>query len=129
AVMICERGGRYSLSCNPDLTIDVVRSLRAKGAPCVVAGCINRSLPFMTGDAEVAEDFFDILVDSPACEHPLFGVPNPPIEPAEHAIGVRAAALVKDGGTLQLGIGSVGDSVAHWLGQRHAANAEFASVA
>jgi acyl-CoA hydrolase len=36
---------------------------------------------------------------------------------------------VKDGGTLQLGIGSVGDSVAHWLGQRHAANAEFREAA
>ena len=128
-VMVAERGGRYSLSCNPDLTIDVVRALRERGAPCLVAAQVNRQLPFMTADAEVGADFFDIVLDSPALEHPLFGVPNPPIEPAEHAIGIRAAALVRDGGTLQLGIGSLGDAVAHWLRQRHQDNAAFVDAA
>jgi hypothetical protein len=76
---------------------------------------VNRKLPFMTGEAEVGEDYFDVLLDAPRWEHRLFGAPNPPADPADHAIGVHAAALVKDGGTLQLGIGSLGDSVAHWL--------------
>jgi acyl-CoA hydrolase len=128
-VMVAQRAGRFSLSCNPDLTADVVQGMRARGAPCVVAALVNDNLPFMTGDAEVGEDFFDVIVEAPEHSHALFGVPSPPIEPADHAIGVRAAALVKDGGTLQLGIGSLGDAVAHWLRQRHAANAEFASVA
>ena len=127
-VMVSERSGRYSLSCNPDLTIDVVKGMRARGMPCVVAAAVNRNLPFMTGDAQVDADFFDVLVDSAESEHALFCVPNPPIEPAEHAIGIQAAALVKDGGTLQLGIGSLGDAVAHWLRQRHAAGAEFADA-
>src|SRR5258706_11388280 len=105
-VMVAERGGRYSLSCNADLTIDVVKALRSRSAPCVVAGMVNRNLPFMTADAEVDEGFFDVLVDAPVLEHPLFGVPSPAIEPAEHAIGLYASSLVKDGGTLQLGIGS-----------------------
>jgi acyl-CoA hydrolase len=129
AVMVGERGGRFSLSCNPDLTIDVVRAMRARSSPCVVAAQVNRQLPFMTGDAEVGEDFFDVIVDHPGLEHPLFGVPSPPIEPAEHAIGLRAAALVRDGGTLQLGIGAVGDAVAHWLRQRHQAPAVFLDAA
>lgn len=129
AVMVGERGGRYSLSCNPDLTIDVVEALRRGGRRCIVAAQVNRRLPFMTGDAEVGEDFFDIVLDHPALEHPLFGTPCPPIEPVEHAIGLRAAALVRDGGTLQLGIGAVGDSVAHWLRQRHAAPGEFQEAA
>ena len=43
---------------------------------------MNRQLPFMTGDALVDEQFFDIVVDGAAHEHPLFGVPSPPIEPA-----------------------------------------------
>lgn len=128
-VMVSERAGRYSLSCNPDLTLDVVDALRRQSRPCVVAGQVNRRLPFMAADAEVAEDFFDVIVDSPSLEHPLFGVPSPPIDPADHAIGIRAAALVKDGGTLQLGIGSVGDAVAHWLRQRHIANAQFRDAA
>ena len=124
-VMVSERGGRYSLSSNTDLTLDIVRGMRERSAPCIVAGLVNRNLPFMTGDAEVEERFFDVLLDAPAFEHPLFGVPNPPVDPVDHAIGVQAAALVKDGGTLQLGIGSLGDAVAHWLRQRHASNDAF----
>ncbi len=128
-VMVGERGGRYSLSSNPDLTLDVVRAMRARGAPSVVAGLVNRNLPFMPHDAEVGAEFFDVVVDAPRFEHPLFGVPNPPLEPADHAIGVHAAALVRDGGTLQLGIGSLGDAVAHWLRVRHEDPARFAAAA
>jgi len=75
-VMVAERGGRYSLSCNPDLTVDVVKAMRARNAPCVVAALVNRNLPFMAADAEVDESFFDVVLDAPAHEHPLFGVPN-----------------------------------------------------
>ena len=124
-VMVAERAGRYSLSCNPDLTIDLAKALRERNARCVIAALVNRQLPFMTADAEVDSDFFDVVVDDPRLEHPLFGVPNPPIDAAEHAIGIHAASLVRDGGTLQLGIGSIGDAVAHWLRQRHAANADY----
>jgi acyl-CoA hydrolase len=127
-VMVAERGGRYSLSCNTDLTLDVVRGMRADGAPCVVAGLVNRNLPFMLHDAVVDGDYFDVLVDSPRWKHPLFSVPNPAAEPVDHAIGIHAAALVKDGGTLQLGIGSLGDAVAHWLCLRHADPGSFAAA-
>ena len=134
-VMVAERGGRYSLSCNPDLTLDVVRAMREgtsgerQGArPGVVAGLVNRNLPFMLQDAEVGEDYFDVIVDAPRWEHPLFGVPNPAAEPVDHAIGIHAAALVKDGGTLQLGIGSLGDAVAHWLRLRHTDPGSFAGA-
>jgi hypothetical protein len=51
-LMVGERNGRYSLSCNADLTHDVVAGARAMGA-CVVVGLVNRKLPFMTGEAEV----------------------------------------------------------------------------
>ena len=128
-VMVAERGGRYSLASNPDLTLDVVSAMRASDAPCAVAGLVNRNLPFMTGDAEVGEDYFDALVDAPRWEQRLFGVPNPPVDPPDHAIGLHAAALVKDGGTLQLGIGSLGDAVAHWLRVRHARPEAFSGAA
>lgn len=128
-VMVAERGGRYSLSSNPDLTLDAVSAMRAGGAPCALVGMVNRKLPFMTEDAEVGADYFDVLVDAPQLEHRLFGVPNPPTDPQDHAIGLYAASLVKDGGTLQLGIGSLGDSVAHWLRLRHAAPEAFAAAA
>jgi acyl-CoA hydrolase len=128
AVLVTERNGRFSLSCNPDLTVDVAQGMRASGAPCIVAALVNRKLPFMGADAEVDESFFDLVVDAPQYQHELFGVPCPLIEPADHAIGIHAAALVKDAGTLQLGIGSVGDSVAHWLRQRHVDNPAFAAA-
>jgi acyl-CoA hydrolase len=128
-LLVTERQGRFSLSCNPDLTTEVVSGMRERGAPCVVAALVNRKLPFMGADAEVDEQFFDFVVDAPEHQHELFGIPSPSIEPADHAIGVRAAALVKDGGTLQLGIGSLGDSVAHWLRQRHRDNPAFAAAA
>jgi hypothetical protein len=70
-----------------------------------------------------------VLLDAPALEHRLFGVPNPPADPPDHAIGLHAAALVKDGGTLQLGIGSLGDAVAHWLQVRHDQPEAFAAAA
>src|SRR5207245_6225147 len=117
--MVAERAGRYSLSSNPDLTLDVVRAMRAQGTPCIVAGLVNRNLPFMLHDAEVGDDYFDVLVDAPQCEHPLFGVPNAATDPVDHAIGIHAAAPVTDGGTPQLAIGPRGGAVAHWLGVRH----------
>ena len=58
-IMVGERGGRYSLSSNPDLTLDVVQAMRAGGAPSAVLGLVNRKLPFMTGDAEVGADYFE----------------------------------------------------------------------
>ena len=128
-LLVSERNGRFSLSCNPDLTAYVAGAMRSRGEPCVVAALVNRELPFMDGDAEVEPGFFDLIVDAPEYQHALFGIPSPPIEVAEHVIGIRAASLVRDGGTLQLGIGSLGDSVAHWLRQRHVDNAAFAQAA
>jgi hypothetical protein len=76
--MVSERGGRYSLSCNPDLTIDVVQALRARGSPCVVAAQVNRRLPFMTADAEVGEDFFDVVWTLPRSSIPSSASPARP---------------------------------------------------
>lgn len=128
-VMVSERDGRYSLSCNPDLALDVVRMLRERAAPLTVVALVNRQLPFMPHDAEVGAGFFDVIVDAPEFETRLFGVPNSPAVPADHAVGLYAASLVRDGGTLQLGIGSLGDAVAHWLRARHQHPGEFAALA
>jgi hypothetical protein len=103
--------------------------MRALGAPCAVLGMVNRNLPFMTGDAEIGEDYFDVLADAPGLEHRLFSMPNAQVDPADHAIGLHAAALVRDGGTIQVGIGSLGDSVAHWLRVRELQPEGFAAAA
>src|SRR5262249_30063835 len=55
--------------------------------------------------------------------------PREPIELADYAAGLHVARTVADGGTLQLGIGSLGDAVAHALILRHQRNAEFRALA
>jgi acyl-CoA hydrolase len=115
-------GPRYSLSSNPDVTLDIYPGLRAAGRPVAVCGMVNRQLPFMFGQAEVASDFFDFVVDDGGPGHHLFAVPNMPIDPAAHMIGLHASVLVRDGGTIQVGIGSLGDACVHATRLRHLDN-------
>ncbi|MGH8362410.1 MAG: acetyl-CoA hydrolase/transferase C-terminal domain-containing protein [Gammaproteobacteria bacterium] len=125
-----ERDGRtyYSLSGNPDLTLDILPPLRAAekaGRKIAVAGLINNHLPYMYGDAEVPPGFFDLVVDNPACAHQLFAVPNMAIDSVEHMIGLYASTLIKDGGTLQVGIGNLGDAFVYSTQLRHADNSRY----
>src|SRR5207247_8173639 len=56
------------------------------------------------------------------------GVRSPAPHLADHASGSPAAAVVEGGGPLELGLGSLGDTVAHWLGLRHAEPESFAAA-
>jgi acyl-CoA hydrolase len=104
-------GVRYSLSCNPDLTLDFLDRVKAAGRarPLCVA-VVHPDLPYLSGHAEVAEDFFDIELE-PAALPPLFALPRQPVDTAEYALGMHASALVKDGGCLQIGIGALSDAL------------------
>jgi acyl-CoA hydrolase len=118
-----------SLSCNPDVTLDLLDLVRARGgAPPLLVGEINAALPFMPNDAALPLTAFDCLVEDPAACAPLFPVPNRPVALADHAIALRVAALVRDGGTLQIGIGSLGDAIAHAIGLRRTDNAAFRAL-
>jgi len=68
------------------------------------------------------------MLEAPATDFPLFAPPREPIDLAEYAIGLNAARTVADGGTLQLGIGLLGDAVTHALILRHLHTAEFRSL-
>ncbi len=117
-----------SLSCNPDITLDLLQhlpGLRQSGRKIVTIAVVNAQLPFMLGDAEVAAGNFDFLIESPDCEHDLFFPPNMPISGVDHVIGLYASSLVKDGGTLQLGIGELGDAIVYSLQLRHQQNALY----
>jgi acyl-CoA hydrolase len=117
-----------SLSCNPDLTLDLLVCRARKECDFLFVGQINSELPFMPGDAEVAPGEFDLLLDSAATDFPLFAPPHDPIDLDEYAIGLHVARTVADGGTLQLGIGSMADAVTHALILRHRHNAEFRNL-
>ncbi|HQQ62051.1 MAG TPA: acetyl-CoA hydrolase/transferase C-terminal domain-containing protein [Pseudomonadales bacterium] len=122
---------RLSLSCNPDVTLDLAAMLRAQrqqGEKNLLIGVINRELPFMPGAAEVPTDFFDVIVDDPAATHTLFCTPNMKVSLTDYAIGLHASSLVQDGGTLQIGIGSLGDAISRALIVRHYDNADYCSI-
>lgn len=115
-------GVRFSLSCNPDITVDLLpafEALRKAGGKAVLLGQVNSELPYMMGDAEVEASAFSHILEAPECDFPLFAPPKPPVGLTDHALGLHVARLVKDGGTLQIGIGSIADAVAHALILRH----------
>ena len=116
---------RYSLSCNTDTTLDVLRA-RAEGrASFRLIGQVNSELPFMPGPGDLPADTFSAVLEGPETEFPLFAPPSEPITDTKYAIGLHAAGLVRDGGTLQIGIGQVGDALAQGLIVRHRDNAQF----
>jgi acyl-CoA hydrolase len=85
-------------------------------------------MPFMFGDAVVPESAFDFIVDDPRDYHDLFSPPNVPISTADYAIALAASMLVRDGGTLQIGIGELGDAIVYALMLRHQRNALWRQV-
>ena len=116
---------RFSLSCNPDLTLDLMRARHEGRTNYVLAGQVNSELPFMPNDAEVATSEFDFVLDSPDTDFPLFAPPREPISLADYAAGLHVARTIPDGGTLQVGIGSLGDAVAQALILRQSKNADY----
>jgi len=109
---------RYSLSCNPETSLDMYPQLvdrKLKGEAIAVIGLVHADLPYMVNDAEVSPAFFDIVVDEPRYSTRLFGAPNMSIATPDYMIGLHASTLLRDGGTLQIGIGSLGDAIAYAL--------------
>jgi acyl-CoA hydrolase len=100
--------------------------MRAKGEPFALIGQVHSELPFMYGDALVAADTFDFLLDDPGTR--LFCPPNAPIPRAEYSIALNVSTLIRDGGTLQLGIGELGDAIVYALQLRHQQPAIYRDV-
>ena len=122
-------GTHLSLSSNTDLTFDAIDALVAAGRPRpLLVAEIDPLLPWLGGTAAVPLDFFDLVVAPPGPYPRLFALPRQPVGDAEHAIGLYASALVRDGGTLQVGIGALSDALCHALVLRHEDNAAYRRV-
>ncbi|MGH8033884.1 MAG: hypothetical protein ACREO9_01575, partial [Lysobacterales bacterium] len=89
--------GRYSLSSNPDITLDLRRMVTRE--KLLFIGQVNPELPYMAGDAELPASEFDLLLN--------------------------ASQLIRDGGTLQPGISSLGDAVSFFTILRHTDNTSY----
>jgi hypothetical protein len=119
---------RYSLSCNTDTTLDILQA-RAQGrAAFKLVAQVNSELPFMPGPGDLPAETFSAVLDSPATDFPLFAPPSEPINDIKYAIGLHAAGLVRDGGTLQIGIGQIGDALAQGLIVRHRDPSQFQDI-
>ncbi len=128
AKRIVDGVARYSLSCNTDTTLDVLRARRGGRAAFKLVGQVNSELPFMPGPGDLPADAFSAVLDGPATDFPLFAPPSEPISDTKYAIGLHAAGLVRDGGSLQIGIGQIGDALAQGLIVRHRDNAQFQGI-
>lgn len=121
----------YSLSCNPDLTADLLPQFareRQAGRDILLIGEHNRQLPFMFGAAQLPEAAFDYLVEHPRYEFDLYCPPNLALGTVDYLIGLYASATVRDGGTLQLGIGELGDAIVYCLQLRQQQNGAWRRV-
>ncbi|WP_339545302.1 acetyl-CoA hydrolase/transferase C-terminal domain-containing protein [Pseudomonas sp. RA_35y_Pfl2_P32] len=119
-----------SLSCNPDITLDLLPMIakrRAAGETILMLGQVHSDLPYMPGDSEVARETFDWLIDEEE-RSTLFSTPNMPVGFQDHFIGLHASTLVRDGGTLQIGIGSMGDALTAALLARQADNEQYRTL-
>ncbi len=127
--LVARRGDRISLSCNPDVTLDLLdRIHEAGGRRPLLVGVVNDQLPFLGGDADVPVQLFDVLVDDAGKPQRLFAIPREDVDEVEHAIGLHASTLVRDGGTLQIGIGALSDALVHALLLRHRRSGEYAAA-
>ncbi len=122
---------RLSLSCNTDVTLDLMPMLeeqREAGRKIVTVAQVHSELPFMYRQAMVDEDYFDFLLDNPSYSTTLFAPPNMPVPTADYLTACYASTLIKDGGTLQIGIGSLGDAIVYACQLRHEHNEAYRQV-
>jgi acyl-CoA hydrolase len=121
---------RVSLSSNTDVTRDVasyITERRKAGKPVALAGEVNANLPYMPGEAEVERAQFDVLLQE-TTSYDLFAPPKEPVSLSDYAMALHAATLIRDGGTLQIGIGSFSDALTHALVLRHTNNTAFRAL-
>ncbi|MGC3895719.1 acetyl-CoA hydrolase/transferase C-terminal domain-containing protein [Pseudomonas urmiensis] len=125
-----EHPDQLSLACNPDITLDLLPMIakrRAAGETILILGQVHSELPYMPGAAQLGREAFDVLIDEPE-QRRLFSTPNMPVVTQDHCIGLYASTLVRDGGTLQIGIGAMGDAVTAALLARQGDNQGYRAL-
>lgn len=103
--------GRYSMAAACEYLRPLVDTAR------LVIAEVNDQAPATPGPHALTAADLDIIVHS---SRPLAAMPSPVPGPAEQAIGEIIAGLVEDGAVLQVGLGSLPESVLQALrGHRH----------
>ena len=100
---------RYSLSVAHEYLVPLVDSAR------VVVAEVNASAPWTFGDRSVGDNDIDVMVHT---DRPLPELPRSEPSPTDIAIARNVASCIDDGATLQLGIGSLPETVLAQLSDR-----------
>ncbi|MBP6725574.1 MAG: hypothetical protein KA137_12070, partial [Halioglobus sp.] len=116
-------GDAYALDILPRL-----QALRDQGKEVAVIGQVNDELPFMYNDAIVPVDTYDFILEDPKYSHTVLGPPSPPVDTTDYVIGLTASSLLPDGGTLQIGIGALGDAITYGCILRQEQNQRYQDV-
>ncbi|MGX8701655.1 acetyl-CoA hydrolase/transferase family protein [Caproiciproducens sp.] len=92
--------------CSFGISVDYTKPA-AECAKTVIAQ-VNPQMPRTLGDSFISVEDIDYIVEADA---PLIELAPPKLTEVEMAIGRNCASLVRDGDTLQLGIGAIPDAV------------------
>jgi acyl-CoA hydrolase len=99
------RAGKVSLGCEVNVLPAAVEACRARGG--LVVAQVNERMPYTFGDGEIDVEDVDLAVEVDTAFPPH--VRREPDE-RSRAIADRVASLVREGATVQMGIGAVPDA-------------------
>ena len=122
---------QLSLSCNTDITLDLKPMMDKRATddnPVMAIAQIHDDLPFMVNRAQVKTDYFDHIVRNKRYNTTLFPAPNMPVSDVDYTLGFYASQLIKDAGTLQIGIGALGDAITYATLLRHQNNSAYQEI-
>jgi acyl-CoA hydrolase len=105
--------GNFSLGTEVNVLPAAIAACKARGG--LVVAQVNRCMPWTYGDGLLAVEDIDYLL---AADAPLDEPPPSILDDAARGVGERLAALVGDGATLQMGIGTVPDATLPGLAAR-----------
>jgi acyl-CoA hydrolase len=107
------RDGKVSLGVEVNVLPAAIEAARARGAKVVAQ--VNSRMPWTFGDAELDVDQIDLFVEA---DQQLPTVPAPTVDDIAARIGALVASRVRDGATLQAGIGAIPDAALCGLTER-----------
>jgi len=94
----------------------------------IIMAEVNTKAPFLWTDALQEPSFFDYILEGENFNQQPFCPPKEAISETNHMMGFYSSLLVKDGGTLQVGIGSLGDAITNGILMRHKHNDMYRKI-
>jgi len=115
----------YSMGSNTDVCVEgleEINKMRARGEKVFAVAEANENMPYMYGDALLDKNDFDIILQGEKFNNKIFNAPKDPVAPTDHMLGINVSPLIRDGGTIQVGIGALGDAIVSGLIMRNEHN-------